>query len=96
MFVSFPLWVRYQREGGRFMLEPLQGVATIAATNQFFDDLCRLVDAREELPLLRPQVEAYRWETLHHAGMVNTYHQIQGFCAASWSPRYWTSNKVGT
>lgn len=45
------------------MLEPLQGVATIAATNQFFDDLCRLVDAREELPLLRPQVEAYRWET---------------------------------
>ncbi|MDD1946632.1 hypothetical protein [Pseudomonas carnis] len=78
------------------MLEPLQGVATIAATNQFFDDLCRLVDAREELPLLRPQVEAYRWETLHHAGMVNTYHQIQGFCAASWSPRYWTSNKVGT
>ncbi|MQT62652.1 hypothetical protein GHO42_05975 [Pseudomonas sp. FSL R10-0056] len=56
------------------MLEPLQG-----ATNQFFDDLCRLVDPREDLPLLRPQVEAYRWEALHHAGMVNIYHQMQGF-----------------
>ena len=61
------------------MYESLQVIAAIAAANQFFDDLCRLVDAREELPLLRPQVEAYRWKALNHAGAVNTYHQMRGF-----------------
>ena len=40
------------------MYESLQVIAAIAAANQFFDDLCQLVDDREELPLLRPQVEA--------------------------------------
>jgi hypothetical protein len=34
------------------MYESLQVIAAIAAANQFFDDLCQLVDDREELPLL--------------------------------------------
>ena len=32
-----------------------------------------------QLPLLRPQVEDYRWETLNHSGHPMTRDQLHGF-----------------
>lgn len=61
------------------MYAPLKVPAAIAAANKFFDDLIALIDPDDQLPLLRPQVEDYRWETLNHAGMLSTQNQLRGF-----------------
>lgn len=61
------------------MYEPLRAPAAITAANQFFDDLIALADPDNVLPLLRPQVEDYRWETLNHSGHPTTRNQLHGF-----------------
>ena len=61
------------------MYEPLKDPAAITAANQFFDDLVALADPEHQLPLLRPQVEDYRWETLNHSGHPMTRDQLHGF-----------------
>lgn len=63
------------------MYEPLKDPAAITAANQFFDDLVALAGPDNQLPLLRPQVEDYRWETLNHSGHPMTRHQLNGFLA---------------
>lgn len=61
------------------MYDPLKDPAAITAANQFFDDLVALADPDNRLPLLRPQVEEYRWETLNHSGHPMTRNQLNGF-----------------
>lgn len=61
------------------MYEPLKDPAAITAANQFFDDLVALADPDNQLPLLRPQIEDYRWETLNHGGHPTTRNQLHGF-----------------
>lgn len=61
------------------MYEPLKESAAITAANQFFDDLLALADPDNQLPLLRPQVEEYRWETLNHSRHPMTRNQLNGF-----------------
>ena len=61
------------------MYEPLKDSAAITAANQFFDDLVALADPDNQLPLLRPQVEDYRWETLNHSGHPMTRDHLHGF-----------------
>lgn len=61
------------------MYEPLTDPAAIEAANQFFDDLIALADFKAQLPLLRPQVEAFRVEALTYAGMLSTQNQLRGF-----------------
>ncbi|MGK8710152.1 hypothetical protein ACRS5L_27555 [Metapseudomonas otitidis] len=61
------------------MYEPLKDSAAITAANQFFDDLVALADPDNGLPLLRPQVEEYRWETLNHSRHPMTRNQLHGF-----------------
>ena len=63
------------------MYEPLKDPATITAANQFFDDLVALADPDNQLPLLRPQIEDYRWETLNHSGHPMTRNLLHGFLA---------------
>lgn len=64
---------------GCSVYEPLKDPAAITAANQFFDDLVALADPDNQLPLLRPQVEDYRWETLNHSGHPMTRDQLHGF-----------------
>lgn len=61
------------------MYEPLNDPAAIEAVNQFFNDLIAVADFEARLPLLRPQVEDFREETLIHAGMLRTQNQLRGF-----------------
>lgn len=61
------------------MYEPLTDPAAKAAANQYFDDLIALADPDAALPLLRPQVEDFRFEALNHAGMLRTQNQLRGF-----------------
>jgi len=59
--------------------EPLTDPVAIASANQFFNDLIALADFDAQLPLLRPQVEDFRFEALTHAGMLSTQNQLRGF-----------------
>jgi hypothetical protein len=61
------------------MYEPLNDPAAIDAVNQFFNDLIAVADFEARLPLLRPQVEDFRFEALTHAGMLSTQNQLRGF-----------------
>jgi hypothetical protein len=61
------------------MYEPLNDPAAIEAVNQFFNDLIAVADFEAQLPLLRPQVEDFRFEVLNHAGMLSTQNQLRGF-----------------
>ncbi|PXX54658.1 hypothetical protein SAMN05660489_05695 [Pseudomonas sp. LAMO17WK12:I10] len=61
------------------MYEPLTDPAARVAVNQYFDDLIALADPEGALPLLRPQVEDFRFEALNHAGMLRTQNQLHGF-----------------
>lgn len=61
------------------MHKPLNGPVAIEAANQYFDDLIALADPDAALPLLRPQVEAFRFEALNHSGLLSTQIQLRGF-----------------
>ncbi|WP_433770937.1 hypothetical protein [Pseudomonas putida] len=51
----------------------------IETVNQYFDDLIALADPEAVLPLLRPQVEAFRYEALNHPGLLSTLNRLRGF-----------------
>lgn len=61
------------------MYEPLNDPADIEKVNQFFNDLIAVADFEARLPLLRPEVEDFRFEAMTHAGMPSKQNQLRGF-----------------
>lgn len=64
------------------MEKKLTNERAIYTANAFFDDLLIMVDPDHQMPLLRPQVEDYRWEVMNLHGNPSTTLQLSGFVCA--------------